>query len=129
VGLGRIYNAMGRHEDAIREYQRAAQSFPGHPYFESEIAQAEIALGRTAEAKRRIEALRAKATEPASQVNAVMMALVYAPLDKDEAFRWLAKAFETPSWQPLTLKVDPRFDPIRADPRFQGFLKRIQLEP
>jgi TolB-like protein/Tfp pilus assembly protein PilF/tRNA A-37 threonylcarbamoyl transferase component Bud32 len=129
VGLGRIYNAMGRHEDAIREYQRAAQSFPGHPYFESEIAQAEIALGRTAEAKRRIEALRAKATEPASQVNAVMMALVYAPLDKDEAFGWLAKAFETPSWQPLTLKVDPRFDPIRADPRFQGFLKRIQLEP
>lgn len=129
LGLGRVYNAMGRHEDAIREYQRAALSFPGHPYFESEIAQAEIALGRTVDAKRRINALRAKANDPASQVNAVMMVLVYAPLDKDEAFRWLAKAFETPSLQPLSLKVDPRFDPLRTDPRFPGFLKRIQLEP
>jgi TolB-like protein/Tfp pilus assembly protein PilF len=129
VGLGRIYNAMGRHEDAIREYQRAAVSFPGHPYFESEIAQAEIALGRTADAKRRIDALRAKANDPGSQVNAVMMALVYAPFDKDEAFRWLAKSFETRSLQPLSLKVDPRFDPLRTDPRFPEFLKRIQLEP
>ena len=58
-----------------------------------------------------------------------MMVLVYAPLDKDEAFRWLGKAFETPSLQPLSLKVDPRFDPLRTDPRFPGFLKRIQLEP
>ncbi len=129
VGLGRIYNAMGRHEDAIREYQRAALSFPGHPYFESEIAQAEIALGRIADAKRRIDVLKTKANIPGSQVNAVMMVLVYARLDKDEAFRWLAKAFETPSLQPLTLKVDPRFDPLRTDPRFPGFLKRIQLEP
>jgi len=129
VGLGRIYNAMGRHEDAIREYQRAAVNFPGHPYFESEIAQAEIALGRTADARRRIDALRVKAADPRSQVNAIMLALAAAPLDKDEAFRWLAKAFETRSLQPLSMKVDPRFDPLRTDPRFPEFLKRLQLEP
>ena len=58
-----------------------------------------------------------------------MLALAAAPLDKDEAFRWLAKAFETRSLQPLSMKVDPRFDPLRTDPRFPEFLKRLQLEP
>ena len=129
VGLGRVYNAMGRHEDAIREYQRAAASFSGHPYFEAEIAQAEIPLGRIDSARKRISLLRSQYGQPASQVNEVMLALVYAQIDKEEAFRWLARAFDPPSVRVAAIKVDPRFDPLRDDPRFAEFLQRLQLEP
>lgn len=49
--------------------------------------------------------------------------------DEEEAFRWLEKAYETrTSWMPW-IKVDPALDPLRADPRFDGLLRRMALMP
>jgi hypothetical protein len=46
--------------------------------------------------------------------------------DKDETFVWRQTAYDARS--PLTtLKVDPMYDPLRTDPRFQGFLRRVGL--
>ena len=44
--------------------------------------------------------------------------------NKDEALAWIEKAFERHSDVLTRLKVDPRFDPLRGDPRFQGLLRR-----
>ncbi len=56
-------------------------------------------------------------------------AIIYAHLgEKDEAFEWLEKAFEE-GGSMGALKVDPRFDPLRDDPRFQDLLLRMNLEP
>ena len=59
-------------------------------------------------------------------------ALVYAGLgEKDEAFRSLEKAIELRGPWPfvILLKVDPRFDSLREDPRFQNLLRRMNLPP
>jgi hypothetical protein len=49
--------------------------------------------------------------------------------DKEEAFRWLEKAFEErPNWIPW-LKVEPSLDPLRSDPRFGALLQRMGLPP
>jgi hypothetical protein len=49
--------------------------------------------------------------------------------NKDEAFRWLEKAFEIRStWMPW-IKVDPSLDSLRADPRFTALLLRMGLTP
>jgi TolB-like protein/DNA-binding winged helix-turn-helix (wHTH) protein len=49
--------------------------------------------------------------------------------DKEEAFRWLEKAFdERPNWIPF-MKVDPTLDPLRPDPRFSELLRRMGLPP
>jgi TolB-like protein/DNA-binding winged helix-turn-helix (wHTH) protein len=50
--------------------------------------------------------------------------------DKEEAFRWLGKAFEGRSvgWLPF-IKVDPTLDPLRSDPRFRALLERMGLPP
>jgi TolB-like protein/DNA-binding winged helix-turn-helix (wHTH) protein len=46
--------------------------------------------------------------------------------DKDETFAWLQKCYDARS--PLTtLKVDPMYDPLRSDPRFQKFLHAVRL--
>ena len=49
--------------------------------------------------------------------------------DKEEAFRWLEKAYEErPNWIPF-MKVDPTLDPLRPDPRFSALLRRMGLTP
>jgi TolB-like protein/DNA-binding winged helix-turn-helix (wHTH) protein len=49
--------------------------------------------------------------------------------DKEEAFRWLEKAYEErPNWIPW-IKVDPSLDSLRSDPRFTALLRRMGLTP
>jgi hypothetical protein len=47
--------------------------------------------------------------------------------DKDQAMVWLNKAYAQHSNALTGLKVDPLFDPLRGDPRFQDLLRRIGL--
>jgi len=47
--------------------------------------------------------------------------------DKEEALRWLQKAYdERPNWIPF-IKVDPSLDPLRSDPRFPALLRGMGL--
>ena len=63
---------------------------------------------------------------------AFFIARAYAGLRrKDQAFEWLEKAYELRSevsWMAL-LGVDPDFDPLRLDPRFDAFLRHVGLPP
>jgi tetratricopeptide (TPR) repeat protein len=57
------------------------------------------------------------------------VALVYAALrENDKAFEWLEKSVQRHEESLCSLKVDPKFDPIRTDARFSGVLKKIRLE-
>ena len=54
------------------------------------------------------------------------LAEYYARLgEKDKAFEYLEKALGERAWQLMYLRVDPRFDPLRDDPRFDTFVKRV----
>ncbi|HJS50687.1 MAG TPA: hypothetical protein VJ781_02195, partial [Pyrinomonadaceae bacterium] len=57
--------------------------------------------------------------------NPVDLAEIYARLgDRDKAFEWLEKVFETGDVGDLLLKVNPGWDNLRDDPRFADLLKR-----
>ena len=45
--------------------------------------------------------------------------------DHDAAFAWFEQAFEQRDPWPVWLKVEPKLDPLRADPRFDGLLARL----
>ena len=47
--------------------------------------------------------------------------------DKDRAFEWLEKSYQERSWYLAGLKLDPMFDRLRFDPRFQDLLRRVGL--
>jgi Predicted integral membrane protein len=56
-------------------------------------------------------------------------ASIYARLgDKDEAFSLLDRAYAQRNMWLMNLKVDPRFDSLHSDPRFQALLDRIGLK-
>jgi hypothetical protein len=44
--------------------------------------------------------------------------------DRNQAYEWREKARQDRSWPMVYLNVEPKFDPLRSDPRFQGLLKK-----
>jgi adenylate cyclase len=56
-------------------------------------------------------------------------AYVYAPMgDKDRAFEYLEKAYERRENLLIYLKVNPLFDSLRGDPRYDTLIKRLRLQ-
>lgn len=56
------------------------------------------------------------------------IAWTYAYLgDKDNALKWLEKAYQVRSHIMVNLNVDPIFDDLRSDPRFADLLTRMRL--
>ncbi len=56
------------------------------------------------------------------------LAILYGALgDKESAFASLEKAYAEHDLQLQFLKVDPSFDPLRDDPRFQDLIRRVGL--
>jgi TolB-like protein/Flp pilus assembly protein TadD len=111
--------AIAEFEEAVRLSGRRieAVAYLGHAYAVS---------GKREEAMRLIEELKGwseRGYDPLANI-----ALVHAGLGQnDEAMRWLEKAYEAHSaWLFfLALKVDPRWDALRSDARFQDLLRRI----
>jgi TolB-like protein/Tfp pilus assembly protein PilF len=126
--LPAAYEQKGMFEEAITGLQRAitvtkgadkilAMASLGHVYAVS---------GRKTEARKILAELQRLSEH--SYVPAHDVALVYAGLgERDKAFAWLDKAYEEHSFNLSNLKVEPRFDPLRSDPRFADLLRRIGL--
>jgi tetratricopeptide (TPR) repeat protein len=54
----------------------------------------------------------------------------YAMLgDKERAFQWLEKAYKLHDTSLVGLKIDPRFDNLRRDPRYEDLLRRVGFPP
>ncbi|MBA2734259.1 MAG: hypothetical protein H0U54_15435, partial [Acidobacteria bacterium] len=63
-------------------------------------------------------------------VPAMNYALAYTRLaDKEQAFAWLAKAEQERNGLRYAVKLDPIYDSLRDDPRFQDLLRRVGITP
>ena len=92
------------------------------------LARGYAAAGKRTEALTIISNLRELSKE--RYVSPVGMAQIYTALgDFDQAFAWLGKAYEEHADELTYAKVDPRWDPLRSDPRFQALLRRMNFPP
>jgi TolB-like protein/Flp pilus assembly protein TadD len=129
--LGHAYVQKSMYKEGIAEFQKALAIFPRNAVALSGLGYAYAVSGRRAEGEKVLDQL----TEISKQkyVPAVSRAAIYAGLgDKDKAFEWLGKAYEERSiviggGHPI--KVDPVWDPLRADPRFADLVRRMNLTP
>jgi serine/threonine-protein kinase len=126
VQLGRIFAATGRFDRAAEEFLQVVDPSTGSAYVEAEVASAYAGAGRIPEAQTILDGLLVRASS--EEVPPELFALVYTRLGHvDEAFAYLERAIKLKSRRILWLKVDPRWDPLRADPRFDALLGRLGL--
>lgn len=120
------YLRQHRYREGVDHMLQAVRAFPPE-LFRGHVAYAYAAAGQKQAALnllRRIEAERPPRQE------AYIMAIAYGYLgDLDRAFDWMNRSVDRREDHTLMLKVEPAFDPIRADPRFDRLLKRIHLVP
>ncbi len=83
--------------------------------------------GRPEDARRVMAELRQRAeTEYVGSSN---FAVIYGGLgDLDRAFEWLDRAYEEREMPLVDLAGSVIFDPLRPDPRFEGFLRKMGLD-
>ena len=119
--LARAYLEMGFYEDAIAEMERWA-ALSGRPEMKITLAFTYAAAGQRTEVRRVLDELERFYVPP------YLLALVYAGLgEKDRAFQQLDEAYDVRDPDLVYLKVDPRLDPLRSDPRFQSLLRRMNF--
>jgi DNA-binding winged helix-turn-helix (wHTH) protein/TolB-like protein/tetratricopeptide (TPR) repeat protein len=72
---------------------------------------------------------QAKEDEKNGKPNYMWLAFYSVELEQREpAFAYLEKAFGERKWAMTTLKVEPRFDSLRSDPRFDDLVRRVGLK-
>jgi tetratricopeptide (TPR) repeat protein len=122
--LGEAFVQRHKYNEGIAELQKAIELSQRSTAFNANLAYAYALSGRRNEAVKILNDLKNQSRN--GLPNAPEIALVYVGLDqKDQAMVWLEKAYAE-RLNPGVL-MRPAFDPLRADPRFQGLLHRIGL--
>jgi serine/threonine protein kinase/tetratricopeptide (TPR) repeat protein len=84
--------------------------------------------GKTAEARAVADEMIKASSE--RYVSGTAIATVFNGLDdRERVFIWLERAFQDHDSRLVFLKVDPKWNNLRSEPRFQSFVKRVGLEP
>jgi TolB-like protein/Tfp pilus assembly protein PilF len=127
--LGDLYAEMGRYMDAIASLEKTEVLRSGSGSdrgYSARLAHVYARMGRRDEALRLLKDLK-RTTEPA-RFPKLFAAAAWAALgDKDEAFRLLFSAVEARGQALFTIKEDPPFNSLHADPRWQDLLRRMNF--
>jgi tetratricopeptide (TPR) repeat protein/tRNA A-37 threonylcarbamoyl transferase component Bud32 len=127
---GRILAALGRFEDAKQAFAKTSGNAIGPDIMRGEIASADAGAGRRAEALAVAQAFEREFASSPDREQPELLGYLYARLgDADKAFAWLNRAVDTQPDRMLWLKVDPRVESLRRDPRFAALLARLDLQP
>ena len=131
--LAQLLAFLGKFEDAIDEDTKA-RLLVGEE--EHSALQKEAALrhafstgGSQGYWKQLLDFTRLPFNPPEAYNSSFGTAILYAQLgEKSNALDSLEKAYEQRSLSMTELAIEPSFDPIRSDPRFQTLLRRVGLE-
>jgi tetratricopeptide (TPR) repeat protein len=153
---GRIYYYARAYEKAIKVYRNILEIYPDHLYTRTLLALALVHNGNYQEAVNECQKLESRQvvryemgyvygivgeTEKAIEIldhfldrsekgfihNATIFFIYAALNNKDEAFRWLERTYDEREAYIGLLKVEPMFDNLRSDPRFQDLIDRMNF--
>jgi serine/threonine-protein kinase len=124
--LGLVHMLLGNDAEAEAAF-REAIPLSGHAdYAVAGLAHLHARRGRTDEARAALETLRSESTT--RYVSPVAFATVAAGLgDADTTFAALEQCHQERRGWMAYLKVQPVLDPVRHDPRFAAWLRRMRL--
>ena len=124
--LGQALEATGDAGAAIEQYLRVRQVAGRAPSGLGELARGYAGAGRHAEARATLTALLEVAQQ--RYVEADLLARAYEALgETDRAIAWLEQGFEERAVKMVLIGVDPQYDRLRGDARFQNLVRRLHL--
>jgi serine/threonine-protein kinase len=93
------------------------------------LSAAAHAYGKAGERRKALEILSELERQSSQEYESVFhIAQIYLGLgDHEQALAWLEKACDERSVWLIWLGVDPKFDPLRSEPRFKDLLRRVGL--
>jgi TolB-like protein/DNA-binding winged helix-turn-helix (wHTH) protein/Flp pilus assembly protein TadD len=129
AGLSAVLIKQGKEKEAVEEWKKTLELL-------GEVASAKEfgttygkrGLKAAQETVLKAELQTLQRLDERDYVSPVEFGYRYALLgDKENAFRWLEKAYQDRSPQLFNLNVDPDYDNLRSDPRFVDLAARLHL--
>jgi adenylate cyclase len=113
--------------EAINEARRAKQFSPAQTNSNAYESYALAKLGKREEAQAALDELLKLSTT--RFVPPAHIALAFNGLgETDKTFEWLEKGFEQRDPKMTFLKVDPKWNNLRSEPRFIDLMRRMKFE-
>jgi TolB-like protein/Flp pilus assembly protein TadD len=118
------YIEKGMFAEAVAEAKKARDLSEGNAQPFGFLGYALAKLGKQAEARVVLQELLNRSAE--RSVPAYYIALIYSALDqRNEAVAWLERGYEQREPRMAFLKVEPKWNSLRDDPRFQSLVRRV----
>ena len=124
--LGHAYLDKGMYDDAASEFDYATKLAPTNSAGLTGLGLAYALAGKRAEAKKTLDQILENSKQ--RYVSGTQIAMIYIALhDNEKAFEWLDAADKAHDLNVVRLKVEPKFNPIKNDPRFDALVRRIGI--
>jgi len=120
-----VYAQKGMYGDALADIEKWRRADDG-PWVWGTLAYVYGRLGQRPRAQNELEKLEQFSRRRPMDPGPILMAHIGMG-NREEAFTWFEKAYLAHSTMLTTLKVDPLYDPLRSDPRFQELMRRVRL--
>jgi tetratricopeptide (TPR) repeat protein len=118
------YIEKGMFSEAVAEAKKASALSEGSTHATAFMGYALAKAGKQAEARAVLKDLLKLSTE--RYVPPYHIALIYNGLGEDgETLAWLERGYQQRDSKMVFLKVEPKWNNLRADPRFQDLMRRV----
>ncbi|MGI8788905.1 MAG: protein kinase domain-containing protein [Pyrinomonadaceae bacterium] len=125
--ISSVYIEKGMYDEAIAEARKANEFSPAQTWSIALEGYALAKSGKRDEARNLINKLMQLSNE--RFIPAVHIALIYNGLgETDKALEWLEKAYEQHDPKMAFLKVEPKWNNLRNEPRFIDLMRRMNFE-
>ncbi len=122
--LGMALVQKGMYAEAAVEFQEAITLTRGSPMMVAALGLTHALSGKRDEAQKSLTELKEISKE--EYVPPYDLALLCTGLgEKKQALEWLKEAYEEHSQKLYMLKVEPVFDSLRSEPKFQDLIQRL----
>ena len=121
------YQLNGKQKEAADEYVKAMELAKSPPQRVAAYRRAYAMQGLNGIFRQELKDLLSLQTREGFSAP-VQVATLYGLLgQKEEAFKWLERAYQSRNPELAVLRCRPSLDPIRSDPRFADLLRRTGL--
>jgi tetratricopeptide (TPR) repeat protein len=124
--LGLVQEQRGEYDECAAAFQWAIQLSPASPLMQAALARTFALSGKANEARRILAELHELAKK--RYVSPFELASLHFSLGQTgEGFQWLEKSLQDRCFELICLRVDPRWEALRGNSRFQKLFDQLGL--